>query len=27
VFQRGTSFVQNSKMSVTMRIDGAGGKM
>ena len=27
VFQRGTSFAQNSKMSVMSRIDGRGGKM
>src|SRR5450759_1286352 len=27
VFQRGSSFEQNSKMSVTSRIDGRGGKM
>jgi len=26
VFQRGTSFAQNSKMSVTSRSDGAGGE-
>ena len=27
VFQRGTSFAQNAKMSVISRIDGRGGKM
>ena len=27
VFHFGTSFVQNSKMSVISRIDGRGGKM